>query len=123
MIDEIIEEENESWAQSEKKIQKIINDQLQFERDIEIKLVFRSGKTKTNGAPNKKKTIVAKFLNFKDKQEVLSKYKAPKLWINGILIPVNFFQRAKELREEGTMVVYDSLIVRDRRPSFENAEE
>ena len=125
MIDEIIEEENESWAQSEKKIQKIINDQLQFERDIEIKLVFRSGKTKTNGAPNKKKTIVAKFLNFKDKQEVLSKYKAPKLWINGILIPVNFFQRAKKLREEGkfTMVVYDSLIVRDRRPSFENAEQ
>ena len=61
MIDEIIEEKNESWAQSEKKIQKIINDQLQFERDIEIKLVYRSGKTKTNGAPNKKKTIVAKL--------------------------------------------------------------
>ena len=30
MIDEIIEEESESWAQIEKKIQKIINDQLQF---------------------------------------------------------------------------------------------
>ena len=35
------------------------------------------------------------------------------------------FQRAKELREEGKFakVVYDRLIVRDRRPRLENMEE
>ena len=35
------------------------------------------------------------------------------------------FQRAKELREEGKFakVVYDRLIVRDRRSRLENAEE
>ena len=36
MEEKIIEEENESWAQSKKKLQKIIKDQLQFERDIEL---------------------------------------------------------------------------------------
>ena len=36
MGEKIIEEENELWVQSEKKLQKIIKDQLQFERDIEL---------------------------------------------------------------------------------------
>ena len=34
-----------------------------------------------DGAPNKKRTIVAKFLNFKDKQGVLSEYNARKFLI------------------------------------------
>ena len=71
-IDGIIEYENESWPQSEKKLQKIIKDQLQFEWDIEIERAHRSGKTMTDGDANKTRTIIAKFLNFKDKQEVLS---------------------------------------------------
>ena len=60
-IDGIIEEENESWAQSEKKLQKIIKDQLQFERDIELQRAHCSGKTKIDRASNKTRTIVAKF--------------------------------------------------------------
>ena len=79
-IDGIIEYENESWPQSEKKLQKIIKDQLQFEWDIEIERAHRSGKTMTDGDANKRRAIIAKFLNFKDKQEVLSEYKARKLW-------------------------------------------
>ena len=37
----------------------------------------------------------------------------------------SLFQRAKELREEGKFakVVYDRLIVRDRRSRLENPEE
>ena len=89
-----------------------------------------------DGAPNKRRTIIAKFLNFKDKQEVLSKYKARKLWTKNIFLNENFsedtmekhkglFQRAKELQEEGKFVkvVYDRLIVHDRRPRPENVEE
>ena len=85
---------------------------------------------------NNRKNIIAKFLNFKDKQEVLSEFKARKLWTKGIFVSEDFsedtmekhkglFQRAKELREEGKFakVVYDRLIVRDRRPRLENAEE
>ena len=66
-IDEVIEEEKESWSQSEKKIQEIIKDQLQLERDIEIERAHRRGKTMIDGAPNKNRTIIAKFLSVKDK--------------------------------------------------------
>ena len=89
-----------------------------------------------DGSPNKRRTIITKFLNFKDKQEVLSEYKAQKSWTKDILINEDFsedtmekrkslFQRAKELRKEGKFakVVYDRLIVRDRRPRLKNAEE
>ena len=79
-IDGIIQYENESWPQSEKKLQKIIKDELQFEWDIEIERAHRSGKTMTDGDANKRRAIIAKFLNFKGKQEVLSEYKARKLW-------------------------------------------
>ena len=122
-IDGIIEEENESWSQTEKKLQEIINDQLQLERDIEIERAHRSGKTVIDGVANKRRTIIAKFLNFKDKQEVLSEYKARKLWTKDIFINEDFsedtmekrkglFQRAKELQEEGKFakVVYDRLL-------------
>ena len=119
-IDGIIEEENESWSQSVKKLQEIIKDQLQFEQYIEIERAHRSGKEMIDGSPNKRRTIIAKFLNFKGKQEVLSEYKARNLWTKGIFINEDFsedtvekrkslFQRAKELREEGEFpkVVYD----------------
>ena len=58
-IDGIIEEENESWSQSEKKLQEIIKDQLQFEQDIEIERTHRSGKTMIDGVANKRRTIIA----------------------------------------------------------------
>ena len=101
-------------SQSEKKLQEIIQDQLQFKQDIEIERAHPSGKTMIDGVANKRRTIIAKFLNFKDKQEVLSKYKARKLWTKGIFINEDFsedtmkkckglFERAKELREEGNL--------------------
>ena len=135
-IDGIIEEENESWSQSEQKLQEIIKDQLQFERDIENERAYRFGKTTIDRVANKRRTIVAKFLNLKDEQEVLSEYKARKLWTKGIFKNEDFsedtmekrkglFQSAKELREEGKFakVVYDRLIVRDKTSRLENTEE
>ena len=89
-----------------------------------------------DGAPNKRRTILAKSPNFKGKQEVLSKYKARKLWTKGIFINEDssedtmekckgIFQKAKELRKEGEFakVLCDRLNVRDRRPGLETAEE
>ena len=47
------------------------------ETGIKLERADRSGgKTKIGGAPDKKRPFVAKFLNFKDKQEVLSEHKA-----------------------------------------------
>ena len=108
-IDGIIEEENESWSQSEKKLQEIIKDQLQFERDIEIERAHRIGKTMIDGSPNKRRTIIAKFVNFMDKQEVLSEYKARKSWTKCIFFMKLFLKilwrsakvSSKELRSYG----------------------
>ena len=137
-IDGIIEGENESWSQHQMKLQKIIKDQLQFERDIGIERAHRNGKTMIDGALYKQRTITAKFQNFKGKQEVLSDYNARKLSNKYIFINETFsedtiakskglFQRAKELWEEEkfSKVVYDSrqLILRDRGPKLENVEE
>ena len=61
---------------SEKKLQEIIKCQLQFEQNIEIERAHRSGKAMIDGVANKRRTIIAKFLNFKIKHEVLSEYKA-----------------------------------------------
>ena len=89
-----------------------------------------------DGAPNKRRTILAKSPNFKGKQEVLSKYKARKLWTKGIFINEDssedtmekckvIFQKVKELRKEGEFakVLCDRLNVRDGRPGLETAEE
>ena len=65
--------------QVRRKLQEVVKDQLQFEQDIEIERAHRIGKTMIDGFPNKKRKIIDKFLNFKDKQEVLSEYKAGKL--------------------------------------------
>ena len=87
--------------------------------------------TMTERAANKRRTIIAKFLNFKDKQ-VLSKCKARKLQTKGEDFlkmlwrnTEGLLQRAKELQEERKFakVVYDKLIVRNRRSRLENAEE
>ena len=100
-----------------------------------LKIYYSSNET-LDGAPNKRRAIIAKFLNFKDKQEVLSEYKARKLQTKGIFINRDFFEdtmekrkglfrRAKELQEERKFakVVYNSLIVHDRRSRLENAQE
>ena len=122
--------------QIKKKLQEIIKDQQQFKRNIEFERTQRNGKTRTDGTRGKRRTIIVQFLNFKDKQQFLSKYKAQNLWTKNIFINEDFsedtmgkrkglFQRAKELQEEGkfTNVVYDRLIVCDRRSRLENAEE
>ena len=118
------------------KITRIIKHQLQFEWDIQIELAHHSGKAVIDRNSNKRRTNITKFLNFKDKQKVLSEYKARKLRTKGIFINEDFsadtiekrkglFQRAKELREEGTFskVVYNISVVHNRRSRLENMEE
>ena len=107
--DGIIKEGSELWVQSEKKLHEIIKDQLQFERDIEIERAHRIGKTMIDGSPNKRRTIIAKFVNFMDKQEVLSEYKARKSWNKCIFFMKLFLKilwrsakvSSKELRSYG----------------------
>ena len=46
------------------EITRVIKHQLQFEWDIQIELAHRSGKAAIDRNPNKRRTNIAKFLNF-----------------------------------------------------------
>ena len=71
----------------------------------------------------KRRTIIAKFLNYKQREKVLNKYKKLKLWEDHIHINEDFseytvenrrilFKRAKEIRKRGEFDkdVYNSLV-------------
>jgi hypothetical protein len=73
----------------------------------------------------KNRTIVAKFLNYKDREKIFNQYKQLKLWKERIFINEDYsertiekrrilFQQAKELRAGGkyARVVYNKLVTR-----------
>ena len=95
-------------------------EKLGLETDkISIKRAYRIGK-KDKGI---RRTIIAKFLNYKQREKLLNKYKEMKLWEDQIFINEDFneytvekkrtlFKHAKEIRErrEFSKFVYNRLI-------------
>ena len=80
LFDEFQEETNEKWEESENIITNFVKEKLGIKEDISIERAHRTGKIQRNdGTRNKKKTIVAKFLNFKDKSRNLNTSKEKKL--------------------------------------------
>ena len=66
------EETNETWEESESIITDAVKEKLGIEEYILIERVNRTGKIQRNdGTRNRKRTIVVKFLNFKDKSRIL----------------------------------------------------
>ena len=66
------EETNETWEESESMITDVVKEKSGIEGDILIERAHRTGKMQRNdGARNRKKTIVVKFLKFKDKSRTL----------------------------------------------------
>ena len=66
------EETNETWEESESIITDAVKEKLGIEEYILIERVHRTGKIQRNdGTRNRKRTIVVKFLNFKDKSRIL----------------------------------------------------
>ena len=112
--------ENETWEESEAKVKVFLQEKLGLEtHEITIEIAHRIPK-KDEG---KRRTIIATFLNYKQRQKVLSKYKELKLWEDQIYINEDFteytvekrrilFKRAKEIRERGEFakVVYNRLV-------------
>ena len=112
--------ENETWEESETKMKVFLQEKLGLETDeITIERVNRAGKKEGE----KRRTIIAKFLNCKQREKVLNKYKELKLWENQIYKNEDFseytvekrrilFKRAKEIRERGEFakVVYNRLV-------------
>ena len=69
--------ESETWEESEKKVKFFLQENLSLETDeITIERGHRVGK-KEEG---KRRTIIAKFLNYKQREKVLNTYKELKLW-------------------------------------------
>ena len=74
------EETNETWEESESIITDFVKEKLEIEEDILIERAHWTGKIQRNdGTRNRKRTIVVKFLNFKDKSRILHTYREKKL--------------------------------------------
>ena len=113
--------ESETWEENETKVKVFLQEKLGLETDeITIERAHRIGK-KEEG---KRRTIIAKFLNYKQREKVLNKYKELKLWEDQIYINKDFseytvekrrilFKRAKKIRERGEFakVVYNRLVL------------
>ena len=92
-FDGLTEDTNETWDDCERKIQKILSDKLEITEDVEIERCHRMGKRKGN----RPRTIICKFLRFKDKQKILKN--AKKLKNSGIYIYEDFCNDTMELRK------------------------
>ena len=112
--------ESETWEKSEPKVKVFLQEKLGLKTDeVTIERAHRSGKREER----KRRTIIAKFLNYKQRDKVLNKYKELKLWEDQIYINEDFseytvgerrtlFKCVKEIREreEFAKVVYNRLV-------------
>ncbi|XP_049897457.1 uncharacterized protein LOC126388379 [Epinephelus moara] len=83
VIDGIPEAPGESWADSEEKVKDMLKKKLQLQREIEVERAHRTGKPEA--ARERPRSIVVKFLRFKDKAAVLQRaknLKGTKIFIN-----------------------------------------
>ena len=92
-FDGLTEDTNETWDDCERKIQKILSDKLEITEDVEIERCHCMGKRKEN----RPRTIIYRFLRFKDKQKILKN--AKKLKNSGIYIYEDFCNDTMELRK------------------------
>ena len=136
-FDGILESEDETWKQSEEKIKEIIKEKLGLKEEFKIERAHRSGRQiRQDQTRNSKRTIVARFLNYKDKTKILELYREKKLWKETIFINEDFsertmekrkelFRQAKTLRNNGkyAKVVYNKLICRERKGASYREEE
>ena len=128
LFDEFQEETNETWEETESIITDFVKEKLGIEEDILIERAHRTGKIQRNdGTRNRKRTIVVKFLNFKDKSRILHTYREKKLWKEKVFVNENFseetasirkglLQKAKDFGSQNKVakVVYDKSIVYEK---------
>ena len=79
--------ESETWEESEIKVKVFLQEKLDLEtNEITIERAHKIGK-KEEG---RRRTSMAKFLNYKQREKVLNKYKDLKLWEDQIYINEDF---------------------------------
>ena len=86
----------ETWEESENLIREFIERNLEMEsKDITIERAHRIG-SKING---KKRAIIVKFLNYKDKDAVLNQYRQKQLWKDNIYVNEDYSERTADLKD------------------------
>ena len=112
LIFEGIQEESadETWAESESKVKKLLVEKLGLSRNIELERVHRVARKEdaaghTSGAP-KPRAIIAKFLRFKDRAEVMAN--AKKLKGTHIYINEDFIDSVRKRRKELLPAMYEA---------------
>ena len=112
--------ESETWEESEAKVKVFLQEKLGLQTDkIIIERAYRIGRKEER----KRRTVIAKFSNYKQREKVLKKYKELKFWEDQIYVNEDFneytvekrrilFKHAKEIRERGKFakVVYNRLV-------------
>ena len=88
-----MEDLNETWDKCEQKVQDVLLNKLNIEGKIEMDRFHRFGKHRRS----RPRTIVCRFLCFKDKQKIL--LNAKKLKDTGIFIYEDFYSDTMELRK------------------------
>ena len=107
--------ESETWEESEAKVKVFLEEKLGLETDeITIERAHRIRQEEEG----KRRTIIENFLNYKQHEKVLKKYKELKLWEDQIYINKDIsehtvekrrilFKCAKEIRERSEFVKVD----------------
>ena len=122
------EETNETWEESQSIITNFLKEKFGIEEDILIERAHRTGSIQRNdGTRNRKRTIIVRFLNFKEKSRILHTYREKKLWKEKVFVNENFseetpsirkglLQKAKDFRSQNKVakVVYDKSIVYEK---------
>ena len=73
---------------------------LAIEEDILIERAYRTGKIQRNdGTRNRKRTIVVKFVNFKDKSRILHTYREKRLWKEKVFVNEDFSEETASIRK------------------------
>lgn len=116
------EERNETWSDTEEKVKSLLNEKLELPTDeITIERAHRTGKSYAG----KPRQIVAKFLNYKDREMAIQASK--KLKGSGVYINEDFSSRVikrrkdqqdklVQARKEGKIAYFnmDKLIIKPR---------
>ena len=77
-----------------------MKEKLEIEEDSLTERAHCTGKIQRNdGTRNRKRTIVVKFPNFKDKSRILHTYREKKLWKEKVFVNEDFSEETATIRK------------------------
>ena len=72
-FERLLEDDNETWDETEGKVKNVLFDKLDFESAPEIERAHRTGRARRHDGTPKPRTVVCKFNSYKAKEAILRK--------------------------------------------------